>query len=100
MNLTATTSLNKFVGEIMPKIVILGSCKHEPYEILAAPNKLNPKLYKKDHEKAYEEACKVFYPAIEQADLVIVYAPNGLGEHTIKDMLFALKKGKKVVIVS
>lgn len=83
----------------MPKFVILGSCKYEPYEILALPNKLNPKLYREDHEKAYREACEVFYPAIEKADIVIVYAPDGIGDHTKQDMEYAKKHGKQIVII-
>lgn len=84
----------------MPKIVILGSCKHEPYEILAMPNKLNPKLYESDHEKAYEESCKVFHPAIDKADFVIVYAPKGnIGEHTGRDMRYAEEQRKPIILV-
>jgi len=84
----------------MPKIVILGSCKYEPYEILAMPNKLDPELYERDHEMAYKMACSVFYPAIEKSDLVIVYAPEGVGEHTQADMDYARLRNKKIFIVS
>jgi len=81
----------------MPKIVILGSCSFEPYEVLAVPNKLNPELYKKDHDKAYQDAFeKVFKKAIDQADVVIVYAPTGVGLHTQKDIDYAESKGKPV----
>jgi len=84
----------------MPKIVILGSCKYGPYEIIAMPNKLNPELYEKDHEKAYEEACKTFYPAIDQCDEVWIYIPDGkIGEHTMRDLLYAIEKQKTVKIV-
>lgn len=86
----------------MPKIVILGSCRYEPYIILLVPNKLDKKMYDKDHEKAYENACKVFYPAIEKADEIWIYAPEGieqLGEHTKRDLKFAITKKKKIFIV-
>ena len=83
----------------MPKIAILGSCMNEPYEVLFMPNKLDPKLYDENHEEAYRQACDVVYPKIEEADLVIVYAPDGLGEHTTRDIIYALKAGKKPYIV-
>jgi len=78
----------------MPKIVILGSCRFEPYEILAKPKKLTNTPH--TTEKGYEMACKIFYPAIEESDLIIVYAPDGIGEHTQRDIDYALKKGKKI----
>jgi len=87
----------------MPKFVIIGSCECEPYTMLAMPNKLNPELYLSDHEKAYEEACKYFYPAIDNADFVLVYAPRGphnLGLHTKRDVEYALIKGKRIVYVT
>lgn len=79
----------------MPKIVILGSCKHEPYEVLAVPDKI-PNAW--NTEKGYELASKKFYPAIDKADIVFVYAPKGIGEHTQRDIDYALSKGKWVVI--
>ena len=82
-----------------PKFVILGSCRHEPYEILQMPNPFDRKLYVEDHEKAYEEACKRFYPAIDEADVVIVYAPNGVGEHTKQDIEYAKSRGKPVILI-
>ena len=87
---------------MMPKFVVLGSCLYEPYVVLAMPNKLDPELYDSDHEKAYEEACKVFYPAIDEADFVIVYAPDGLKDHphTRKDIEYAEKQGKNIIIVT
>lgn len=84
----------------MPKFVVLGSCRYEPYEVLAMPNKLDAELYEIDHEKAYEEACEVFFPAIRQSDFVIVYAPNGIGKHTRRDMDYAKKCGKPIIVVS
>jgi len=60
------------------------------------PNKLDAELYEKDHEKAYSEATKVFYPAIDEADEVWVYAPNGIGEHTKRDIQYAQERGKLI----
>lgn len=80
----------------MPKIVILGSCKYEPYEILAVPNKIKGAW---NTEKGYQKAAKIFYPAIEQSDIVIVYAPEEIGEHTQRDMEYAKSQGKPVFIV-
>jgi len=84
----------------MVKIVILGSCLFAPYEILFVPNILDKELYEKDHEKAYLEATKVVYPAIQQADIVIVYCPDGIGEHTQRDLNFAKILGKKVRVIT
>lgn len=80
----------------MPKIVILGSCKYEPYEILAVPNKI-PNAW--NTEKGYKLASKKFYPAMKKADIIIAYVPNGIGEHTQKDIDFAHKIGKLVYFV-
>lgn len=82
----------------MPKIVILGSCRHEPYEILAIPNKI-PNAW--NTEKGYEMASKIFYPAIDKADIVIVFAPDGkIGEHTGRDIDYAVAQGKPIFIIS
>lgn len=68
--------------------------------MLAAPNKLDPEMYEKSHEAAYEEACRLFYPAIDHADIVLVWAPEAtLGQHTLKDMQYAAVKGKRVVVI-
>ena len=83
------------------KIVILGSCKHAPYELIQAPNPLNLDLYVKDHEAAYIEACKIYYPKIKQADIILVFAPNGeIGEHTLRDLSFAIKQKKPITIIT
>lgn len=83
---------------MMPKITILGSCSFEPYEILAAPNRLDAELYEKEHEKAYDNAFeKVFKKAIEDCDFVFVYNPYGIGEHTKKDLDYAKSQGKHIV---
>jgi hypothetical protein len=80
----------------MPKFVVLGSCRHEPYEVLIMPNRLNNEP--EDPEKAYVEACKKFYPAMDKADIIIVYNPDYIvGEHTQKDIDYARSKGKKVI---
>jgi len=85
----------------MPKFAMLGSCKHEPYEMLFMPNKLDPELYREEHEQAYAEACKTVYPNIEKADVVIVYVPNGIiGDHTQRDLSYAISKKKKIVIIT
>lgn len=81
----------------MPKIVILGSCRFEPYEILAKPKKVEGKW---NTEEGYKEACKKFYPAMEKSDVIIVYAPDGIGEHTQRDIDYAKSIGKKVHLIS
>ena len=81
----------------MPKVVILGSCKFEPYEILAVPNKI-PNAWNTD--KGYEMACKIFHPAMDEADIILVYAPDGIGEHTMKDIDYAHSIGKKVYLLA
>jgi len=80
----------------MPKIVILGSCRYGPYEILAVPNKI-PNLW--NTEKGYQAASQKFYPAIDQADEVWIYAPEGVGEHTKRDVEYAKSKNKKLFIL-
>ena len=84
------------VGERLPKIVILGSCRFEPYEILAVPNKI-PNAW--NTEEGYKIAAKKFYPAIEEADEVWVYAPDGIGEHTGRDLEYAKSKGKIIRVL-
>ena len=80
----------------MPKITILGSCRFEPYKILAVPQKIQDRW---NTEEGYREACKKFYPAIEQSDIILVYAPDGVGEHTQRDIDYAKKCGKKIVVI-
>jgi len=81
----------------MPKIVVLGSCRFEPYVILAVPNKIRNAW---NTEKGYKIASQKFYPAIENADEVWVYAPDGIGEHTRRDIDYAKAKGKKILILT
>ncbi len=80
----------------MVKIVILGSCRYAPYEILASPEEIADKH---NTEEGYAEASKRFYPAIDNADVVIAYVPDGIGEHTKRDIDYAISKGKKVHII-
>jgi hypothetical protein len=80
----------------MPKIVILGSCRFEPYTFLAVPNKI-PGLW--NTEEGYKKAAEKFYPAMDQADEVWIYAPDGVGEHTQRDIDYALSIGKEVKVL-
>jgi len=80
----------------MVKIVLLGSCRFSPYEILAKPDPI-PGAWNTD--EGYEKASKVFYPAIEQADIVIVYAPDRIGFHTAKDIQKAQAENKRIVVI-
>lgn len=82
------------------KVVILGSCKYAPYEVLLAPNPFDKKLYVENHEQAYAEACERFYPAIKEADVIFVYAPDGIGQHTKRDLDYAKSCGKLIGITS
>ena len=79
----------------MPKIVILGSCRHEPYEVIV-PEKVKGKW---NTEEGYQKACEKFYPAIDEADIILVYASDGIGEHTNRDIDYAFSKGKHVQII-
>jgi len=84
----------------MPKFVIVGSCRFEPYIVVAMPRKLTNTEH--TTEKGYTEACKIFYPAIDslgETDGVIVWAPDGIGEHTKRDIRYAQNKGKKVYLL-
>lgn len=78
------------------KIVVLGSLEHGDYEVLA-PHKIDPELYETDHEKAYEKAKEVFYPAIDESTFIVVFQPKGLGGHTETDREYAVSQGKPIV---
>jgi len=85
----------------MVKIVILGSCRFSPYEILAVPEKVvkdgkNLWNTEKGYKIAFEEKFK---KAIEEADEVWIYAPDGLGKHTKRDKEYAESIGKKVQVI-
>ena len=71
----------------MPKIAILGSCKYEPYEVILVPKKISDNT---------EEGYKI---AIDKADEVWVYIPEGMGKHTARDFNYALSKKKKVYVL-
>lgn len=77
----------------MTKFVMLGSCRFEPYEFLAVPDKI-PGAWNTD--KGYAIAAEKFYPAMDKADVIIVYAPDGIGKHTQLDIDYAHSIGKKV----
>ena len=78
----------------MVKIVFLGSCRFSPYEILAVPDPI-PGAWNTD--EGYEIAFKVFKPAIENADVVIVHNPDGVGEHTGRDLNYAKSLNKHII---
>ena len=82
-------------GNEMVKITILGSCRFEPYEILAVPDKI-PGAW--NTERGYQIAFKKFKKAIDESDVIFVYAPDGIGEHTDRDIQYAIQKGKPIVI--
>jgi len=77
----------------MPKIVIVGSCRYEPYDILMIPRKIKGKW---NTEEGYLIASKHFHPCIDECDEVWVYAPDGIGEHTSRDIKYAKSKGKVI----
>lgn len=77
----------------MTKIVIIGSLRHAPYEIIKTPE---PILGADQSDEGYAIAAKDFYPAIDEADEVWVYAPDGMGVHTTLDYKCALLRGKTV----
>jgi hypothetical protein len=80
----------------LPKIVILGSCRFAPYEVLAVPEKI-PGAW--NTEAGYQMAFRRFGPAIRQADIVVVYAPDGIGVHTNRDLEYAKSLGKRIHII-
>jgi hypothetical protein len=80
----------------MPKVVILGSCRFSPYTVLSRPKKIYGKW---NTEEGYQEAMRKHYPAIQKADEVWVYAPDGIGEHTKRDLEYAKSLGKTVRII-
>ncbi len=87
------------------KITILGSCRHSPYEILAKPDPLKSSWTRETHElhnteDEYLNATKLFYPAIEASDVIIVWAPDGIGEHTQRDIDHAHEHNKRIIIIT
>jgi len=81
----------------MPKIVILGSLRFDPY-IVTFPIKEDGELW--NTEEGYQRASQKFYPAIDEADIVLVWAPDGIGDHTKRDMDYARLKRKRIRIIS
>ena len=77
------------------KITILGSCRFEPYEILAVPEA--NEFY--NTEKGYQMAFEKFKIAMDESDLIICYAPDGIGEHTGRDLEYAKTTKARIVIV-
>ena len=69
---------------------MLGSLRFEPYEVLFVPI-TNPKGY----QDAFENCKK----AMDGSDLIICYAPDGIGEHTGRDLEYAKTTKAKIVIV-
>lgn len=78
----------------MPKIVILGSCRYEPYEILYTPHRVDG-----DDEAGYQKAKKIYGPKIKTCEECWVFAPDGIGPHTARDIKMALEEGKIVRLV-
>ena len=87
------TLFERLEGDKMTKIVIIGSLKHSPYEIIKTPEPI-PGADQSD--EGYAIAAKDFYPAIDEADEVWVYAPDGMGVHTTLDYTYALQQGKTI----
>lgn len=93
------------------KIVILSSCQYAPFKI-TAPLTISTidkkqifafELWKSHkQERAYKEAKKIFYPAIDEADIVIAISKKDgtIGKHTQMDIDYAKSVGKQVMIVS
>ena len=75
----------------MTKITVLGSCRFEPYEFLAVPNRVKGGT---NDDLGYAKAAEIFYPAMEESDEVWVYCPDGIGEHTARDIEYAKQQGK------
>ena len=80
----------------MTKFVMLGSCRFEPYDFIAVPNRIKGGT---NDDKGYAKAAKIFYPAMDKADVIIVFAPDGIGIHTQKDIDYAQSIGKKVFVL-
>ena len=50
------------------------------------------------NEEGYQKAAEIFYPAIDEADIVIVY--GDFYEHTLRDLKYAYAEGKKIIFVN
>ena len=73
-----------------PRLVILGSLGGGDYEVTYP---IRNSMY--NTEEGYRLACERFYPAIDAADVVLVYGEPG--EHTSRDIEYAESKGKTVI---
>ena len=63
------------------------------------PHKVTPpELY--NTEEGYQKISRLIYAAIDNADEMWVYAPDGhIGEHTGRDIEYARSKGKVIRIL-
>ena len=77
----------------MTKFVILGSRRFAPYKVSFTPLEIPDIL---DEEERFQISIKKSHPAMDEADVIIVYAPDGIGIHTQRDIDYALKNGKEV----
>lgn len=77
----------------MTKFVFLGSRRFAPYEISFVPIEMRDIS---DEEDRYQVSIKRSHLAMDKADVVIVYAPDGIGIHTQRDIDYALKNNKEV----
>lgn len=95
----------------MPNIVIIGSCRNVPFNVVAPYSvtvvderqEYAYSLVGTNQEKSYMEAKKVFHPAIEKADVVIVWLPNGIrkiGEHTKRNLMYAESLKKRIIVIT
>ena len=79
----------------MVNIVILGSTRFAPYNVLV-PDPIDGAT---NDDVGYKIASKIFHPAIEDADIVIVYCPDGIGVHTHRDIEHAIKHKKPIFYI-
>ena len=77
----------------MTKIVILGSRRFSPYEVTFMPLEI-PEI--SDEETRFQFSIMKSHPAMDKADVIIVYAPDGIGKHTHMDIDYAREIGKTV----
>ena len=77
----------------MTKFVFLGSRRFAPYEIPFVPLIMSDIS---DEEERYQTSIKKSHPAMDESDVIIVYAPDGIGKHTQLDIDYALKNGKEI----
>jgi len=56
-----------------------------------------PELY--NTEEGYRRISGLIHAAIDNADEVWVYAPDGVVEHTGRDIAYAESKGKRIRLI-